>query len=122
MTEYDFKMHIPQQIENLLQAYASGDPAALERVKNNVEVIVNDEVFKKDLKDFDSERASQLDNIERTALEGLKTISNAKNVPIAEQNLLEIKNKYMVDLNTVESEYWENVKEYIVGYVKENYE
>ena len=122
MTSYDFKMHIPQRLENLLQAWDGGDLNGLNRVKETIIGLIDDNVFKTDLKDFDKSYIAELEKNEKNTMEGLKNVSNAKNMIDAEQTFIFLKQNYNENLNKIETEHWENIRNYIIGYIKEHYE
>ena len=48
--EYDVNMHLPQQLENLMQARAGGNLEAFEHIKKGIEQIIDDEI---DMKEYE---------------------------------------------------------------------
>ena len=117
--EYNTEIHMPQQIENLLQAYASGDVEALTRIKDNLMDIINDNTFKNDLKAFESDKAKSIDNIKKKALDAIKTLSEAKNIDSVFIDYEEIKADLIKALNETEQEYWESLKDYVIGWTQQ---
>lgn len=116
--EYDIKVHLPQQIENLLQAYASGDIETLTRVKDNLLDIIEEKTFQKDLKALDEEKIKHIDTIKKKAMDAVKLLSEVKTLDEIFVDVEEIRNDLVLGLNNAETEYWEGLKDYIIGYME----
>ena len=114
--KYEIMAHLPQQLENLYNAFAQGDAALLDRILDNIKDIVKDETFQADLKDYDKERKEQFEKIQKKALEAIKTLSEAKDINEVYIDLKEIQDDFTAALNGMEGEYWDKVKEYISEY------
>ena len=111
--KYELMAHLPQQLENLYNAFAQGDAELLDRVLNNIKDIVKDETFQKDLKDYDKERNEQFEKLQKKALDGIKALTDAKNINDVYIDINEIQKDFTGALNSMEGEYWDKVKEYI---------
>ena len=111
--KYEIMAHLPQQLENLYNAFAQGDAALLDRVLDNIKDIVKDEAFQADLKDYDKERKEQFEKIQKKALESIKTLTEAKDINEVYIDLKEIQDDFTTALNSMEGEYWDKTKEYI---------
>ena len=111
--KYELMAHLPQQMENFYNAFAQGDAALLDRVLDNLKDIIKDKSFQNDLKDYDKERKEQFDKIQKKALDGIKALSEAKDINEVYIDLKEIQDDFTAALNSMEGEYWDKVKEYI---------
>lgn len=116
--KYDLGLHVPQQVDNFLQAYASGDMGALERVKDNLVSVVDDVGFKKAVDDYNVERKNKFDSLVKNALESVETLVKSNKSIDLFSGIDEIRNVLQIDLNMMESEYWSTVREYVVGWMK----
>ena len=117
--KYELMAHLPQQLENLYNAFAQGDAELLDRVLDNIKDIVKDEAFQKDLKDYDKERNEQFETLQKKALEGIKALTDAKNINEVYIDINEIQKDFTGALNSMEGEYWDKVKEYISAWANQ---
>jgi len=120
--EYDISIHLPQQVENFNQAYAQGDPEALERIKQNIMRLIPDGGFHKDMMEYEATRKKR---IEQLMDDAIKTIRNTTENASGEKTLLSINDtqKQLGDaLNSVESEYWDTIGMYMISWLNEQQE
>lgn len=117
--KYDIKVHLPQQMENFLNAFAQGDADLMTRIKKNLEDLIQDKTFQKDIGDYDRNRQKKLDELMKKALDGVKTAVQADKLDEIYIDIEEIKNDLNAALVGIESEYWNNVRTYVVGWVSQ---
>ena len=117
--KYDIKAHLPQQLENLLNAFAQGDADLMARIKKNIEDLIPDATFQKDIRDYDTNRQKKLDELMKKALDGVKTAAQADKLDEIYIDFEEIKNDLNLALAGIEGEYWNNIRAYVVGWVSQ---
>jgi len=111
--KYELMAHLPQQLENLYNAFAQGDAELLDRILGNIKDIVKDESLQGYLKDYDTQRKERLEKIQKKALEGFKTLAEAKDINEVFIDYKEIQDDLTTALNSMETEYWDKVKKCI---------
>ena len=117
MKDYDMKMHIPQQIENYLQAYASADISTLTRSLENIKDLTNDPEMQKDLYKYDKEKHKLVtQKMDETCKQIQKAIENktSEEALIYTGSILEALN---TELDVLEQKYWEHVHGYILQWI-----
>ena len=115
--KYDLNIHIPQQLESFLNAWGNGDADSMARIKKNMDDLIKDETFQKDIKDYDSNRQKKLDELMKKALDGVKTAAQAEKLDEIYIDIEEIKNDLNEALAGIESEYWNSIRTYIVEWI-----
>ena len=114
---YDIKIHLPQQMENFFQSFATGDLDALNRSFGNICSIIKDPGFQKDVKEYDSNKQKQSKMLLDKAREAVKTAVETKNMEELYIDLDEIKNDLNMALSNLEGEYWEVMRKYVAGWI-----
>lgn len=121
--KYDMKIHLPQQMENMMQAFASGDAAALERTKENIKEIIIDETFQKDIAEYEKKREETIEDIQTEAFNNaLECVANAqeqKNLGAMLDGINEMFKGINEEISTVDGKFWDNIKTYITGWVSQ---
>jgi len=118
--EYDKKIHLAQQIEFFLNGFASGDSVALERVLSNIKDILDDTDVAKKIDLIDKNKANKINDIKQKAVESLKTLVETKNSDELFIDIEEIFRDTETALNTLEIDYWEKIREYILKSVDQD--
>jgi len=115
--KYDISMHLPSQIEGLMNAFQKADVPFLERSFNNIKNLIKDEKFQSDIKDYQDRRMKKIEELSKKALDAAKTINEAKSFSELYIDIEEIKNDLVSSIESVEQEYWDHIKEYITLYL-----
>lgn len=111
--------HLPQQVENLLNGFAQGDAALLERIKTNIKDIVQDKTFLKDMDDYDKRKLEKITELMNKAKDAIKTMVETKNPDELFVDAQGILNDLTTALGTIEGEYWDTIKSYVIGWMKQ---
>ena len=115
--EYDINIHLPQQVENFMNAFAQGDSEALERIKKNILILIPDGSFHKDLGDYEQDRKNRIQSlIDKT----IENVQRQTEKPKNEETLYNIQTslKQLEGLlNTVEGDYWATINEYMITWL-----
>jgi len=124
MENYDTSINMVwQQMQNFDQAYAQGDPEALERIKHNIlRHIYFDNDFKSNIKRIEIDRE---DEINKSAENSLKTIRNTLETQKGIKALTTIDNilkQTGEPVNTVEINYWNEFGAYVIRWLNEQRE
>ena len=117
--EYNIEIHIPQQVENFMNAYAQGDSNLLERIRKNILTLIPDGSFHKDMMEYETHRKQRINNLMNKAIENVR---NKANNPDGEKTIVDIQSDFKqleMDLNTVESEYWDKISQYMISWLNE---
>ena len=117
--KYDMNAHLPQQVENLLNGFAQGDAALLERIKTNIKDIVQDKTFLKDMDDYDKRKLEKITELMNKAKDAIKTMVETKNPDELFVDAQGILNDLTTALGTIEGEYWDTIKSYVIGWMKQ---
>ena len=116
---YDVSMHIPSQIEALIQSFQKADIPGMERSLDNIKTLVKDKKFKQILSDYETNKKTKIDEILFKSLQAAKTIAEAKTFSDLYIDVEEIKNDCMAALEALEREYWNDIKDYVTLYFHE---
>lgn len=112
---YDKKVHLGQQMENYLNAFASGDSTSLERILSNMKDIINDGSFKTDLEGYEKARQKSMTEAMKNATENAKKLVEAKNIGEILVVVEELKNGLQAELDIIEGKHWEKIRSYLLG-------
>jgi len=113
--EYDTKMHLPQQIENMLSAIGAGDERLLAISLDNIKDLVGNSEFSKDLDEYEQKWKSRTKSIQEQALQMLQTHDNEKTFDDAVNTI----NKTLNDLNEVYGNYIKAIKTYVLEFTRQ---
>jgi len=119
---YDISVHLGQQMENFLNAYAAGEVEAMERTKSNIKDIMKNSDMKDVLDNidkWDNKKNSEITKIIKKAREALKEIASDENKKDIFIDVEEIKNDTIEALSTLEGEYWDSIRNLILKSVNE---
>jgi len=116
--KYDLKIHIPQQIENLLTAENEGNLALFERSIENLVEQIDEPGFKMDLKEYNDTKNKGIEDIKKDfmeiAAEAIKTGEYEKFISMLDN----AQQALSTDTLEVVKEYMNQVKTYVFSYVK----
>ena len=115
--KYDINIHLPAQVEGLMNSFQKADVAALERSFNNIKNLIKDEKFHNDIKDYQEKRMKKIDELSKKAFDAAKTINDVKSFSELYVDIEEIKNDLIGSIELVEQDYWDHIKEYITLYL-----
>lgn len=107
--------------EALLNAYVNGDVAAFERARKVIEDLIDDKVFHDDLKDYEEKRKQKLKKLFEDADKRAKEAVERLKSPELWNYLGTVQNELSVAVSQLENEYYDTVKSYIVGWVRNKY-
>ena len=113
--EYDTKMHLPQQIENMLSAIGAGDERLLAISLDNIKDLVGNSEFSKDLDEYEQKWKSRTKSIQEQALQMLQTHDNE----ITFDDAVNTINKTLNDLNEVYGNYIKAIKTYVLEFTRQ---
>lgn len=114
---YDIKMHLPQQIENMLAAETEGKFDKFEMAIYNIKEMSKDNGVIQDLNDYEKEREENIGDEDKKALEQHKTSLDGKTYEEMLNHLQEIEVQRQEDINKILLEYMGTVKTYVLGYM-----
>ena len=115
--KYDVSMHLPAQIEGMMNSFQKADIASLERSLSNIINLIKDEKFHRDIKDYQKKRMEKIEELSKKALDATKTIKESKSFSELYVDIDEIKNDLVSSIEVVELDYWDHIKEYITLYI-----
>lgn len=111
---YDMSVHIPTQMEFLLNALVKGDERVIDITIGNIKNILNDDNFTKDLDDYKTKFDKTLAGIEKNALERVKNGSDIKTL----DDIVYLLNQVETQRITAYNDFINNVKTFIILYMK----
>jgi len=109
----DMNLHIPQQIENMLNAIAEGDQNGITISIDNVVDLVKDPDFKAQLDFYEKEWRKKTNEIENNVVNKLKHNAELKTLDDA----MEIINEGLQRSNVTYGNYIKTIKTYILRYL-----
>jgi len=118
---YDITIHLAGQIENFLNSYNAADIAAMSRVKENFKDICKNSELKtivKQIEEWDKNKNTEINKIYKKAQTAIKTIMETKNGEELFIDLEEIKNDIVNNLNQLEKQYWDHIRNLMLESVK----
>jgi len=119
---YDVSVHLGQQMENFLNAYASGDVEAMERTKSNIKDIMKNTGMKNiidNIEQWDNKKNEEIVKIIAKARDALKEIASKEAKDDIFIDIEEIKKDTVEALSTLEGEYWDSIKNLILKSINE---
>jgi hypothetical protein len=119
---YDVSLHVPQQIEALLNGFQKADIPGMERALDNIKTLVKDKKAKQALEDYLKEKKMNIDKIQQKSKEATKTILQAieaKDFSDIYIDFNEIAKDFGEALEMLERDYWNHIKDYVTLYFYE---
>ena len=119
---YDIKIHLGQQMENFLTAFANADVVAMERIKGIIMDIfknTDEESILLSVHNWDKKRQDEIQKVWNKALETVKTIAGAKKNEELLIDLDVMKRDTVQALNELENDYWVSIRGLFLKNVKE---
>lgn len=117
---YDIKVHLGQQMENFLNAFAGADVEGMHRVKENiVDIFKTSNEPEHDgvasvVESWDKEKIKEIENILSKAKDEGKQLIDVKNIDEMFILLESLRNNVTRSLGELEGEYWSRVKSYFL--------
>lgn len=117
--KYDVSMHIPKEVDGLLEAYRKPDVALMQRCLKNIRNLIKDKKFQSDLDDYAKKRLEQITNLTKKADDAVKMIITTKNFNELYIDVQEMGKDLTLAMDSIEQDYWDHVKDYITLYLHE---
>ena len=118
MKNYDMNVHIPQQMENYLQAYAGADIPTLVRSLENIKDVVGNPEFQKDLYQYEKQKKKTIDDKLNNTVKKVKEAVEGKNVEDTLFTISSILEGLNTELDMVEQQYWEHIRGYLLNWFR----
>ena len=114
---YDMLMHLPQRIENLLNAKESGNLDGFEYILNDIKKLMKDQNFDKGLeKDLDGLKTT-MDTMTKDIRETLKEALESKNDDEVIQILMTLSNAVKENYTNSQLKYMDDALESVISYI-----
>jgi len=114
---YDMLMHLPQRIENLLNAKESGNLDGFEYILNDIKKLMKDQNFDKGLeKDLDGLKTT-MDTMTKDIRETLKEALESKNDDEVIQILMTLSNAVKENYTNSQLKYMDDAVESVISYI-----
>ena len=114
---YDMLMHLPQRIENLLNAKESGNLDGFEYVLSDIKKLMKDQNFDKGLeKDLDGLK-NTMDTMTKDIRETLKEALESKNDDEVIQILMTLSNAVKENYTNSQLKYMDDALESVISYI-----
>lgn len=117
--KYDTTVHLPSQIDALINNFQKADIPGMERSLDNIKIIIKDKKFREALNDYQLKKLNKIDELQKKAVIAVKTIKDSKSFSELFIDIDEIKNDFIQAIEGLERDYWNNIKEFITLYVHE---
>ena len=111
---YDIGIHLPVQVEQLLEAIAKSDMRGINISLNNIKEIITDETFHKGLNEYQKEFENFTQEVEKNVINAVKNPSEIKTM----DDILNIVNQGIKDSGSAYGEYIDKIKTYILEWIK----
>ena len=111
--EYDIKMHLGQRNENFLNALDAADVGAMERIKSTILDIyknTEDSTVVLSVKNWDKTKKDEIEKLRLKAVNILKSMPDVKTLEELFISVDKMRNEIINELNDIEKEYWEHVR------------
>ena len=116
---YDVRVHVPQRIETLLEAYNNADIELFESTVRDIKEMVTDQDFSNDIADYEKERDNQINESKRVCRENIRAIDQSadRDDQFFDQKTL-VEEKLVANIEEAMSDYMLQTKTYIISYIK----
>jgi len=115
MKNYEILAHLPGQVERFLNCLTQG-PEAQVQTENSIEIIkalLQDKNFDNGLSDYKRQLENKVDNIEKQAINKIKTNPDIKSI----EDVMKILNKAIANVDEVNEDYVRTLQSYILGFI-----
>jgi hypothetical protein len=117
---YEIKIHLGQQMENFLNAFAGADVEGMHRVKETLVDICKNidepeyETAVTTIAGWDREKLKEIEKIRVKAVEDSKKIAETKTLDELSYTMELLRNNLTQALGELEGEYWSRIKSFFV--------
>lgn len=116
---YDIRVHVPQRIETLLEAYNNADIDLFESTVKDIKEMVTDQDFNKDVDDYENEKTVTITNAKKTCKEKfLEIYQQNDDEDLFLENISQQEETLLENINQAISDYMLVTKTYIINYIK----